>query len=540
MPHIQRCLGIKGETTLHIAAAAEREQFVNKLLKWMRDNNRLTAENVSLTARNEIGATALHFAAAVGNVEIAKVMLLRDTNGDLPNIATTGENPMKPILMAASLGHNKMVGLLYPKTTMVGNEETEIFITCIKNNLYGEALQMLKANSNLARDESNGETALHVLARKPSAFVNESQPGVLRRHINIPWLKFKQENSKQSVANDLFTECLMAYKGDVEHLIETPEIPQALFDAARVGNVEFIIKLISFNFDILWTTDNNKSIFHIAVEERHESIFNLLHELGSVGKIIVERTFENRSNILHLAARLAPQEKLNAISGAALQMQREFLWFKEVEKVVSPEYREMKNNEGDTPYVLFAKNHEELRRDGEKLLTNTAKSSMLVATLIGSIMFPGQVADGLNKNPHIYLAFSVSTAISLFGSSMSLIMFVSILTSRYSYEDFLVSLPARLMIGITSLYISIFAMMVAFSTSFWLKNYNHWDAIFVVIGLCACVPIFDVLLKYHLVFDMVQSTFFRFRPQHRLLYEEVSNTPVPRSQSDAPANPTGV
>ena len=45
---------------------------------------------------------------------------------------------------------------------------------------------MLKANSNLARAESDGETALHVLARKPSAFVNESQPGVLRRHINIP------------------------------------------------------------------------------------------------------------------------------------------------------------------------------------------------------------------------------------------------------------------------------------------------------------------------------------------------------------------
>ncbi|KAK7832583.1 ankyrin-2 [Quercus suber] len=113
MLRIQRCIGIKGETTLHIAAAAKQEEFVIKLLKWMRDKNLMTAENVSLTARNEIGATALHFAAAVGNVEIARAMLLWDTNGDLPNIATTGENPMKPILMAASSGHNKMVGLLY-------------------------------------------------------------------------------------------------------------------------------------------------------------------------------------------------------------------------------------------------------------------------------------------------------------------------------------------------------------------------------------------------------------------------------------------
>ena len=148
MPRIQRCIGIKGETTLHIAAAAKKEEFVNKLLNWMGDKNLITAENVSLTARNKTGATAMNFAAAVGNVEIAKAMLLRDTNGDLPNLATTGEYPMKPILMAASSGHNKMVELLYRKTTMVGNEETEIFITCIKNNLYGKSIPIQFSKNN--------------------------------------------------------------------------------------------------------------------------------------------------------------------------------------------------------------------------------------------------------------------------------------------------------------------------------------------------------------------------------------------------------
>jgi len=145
---------------------------------------------------------------------------------------------------------------------------------------------------------------------------------------SIPGLKFKQENSKQSAANDLFTECLEAYKLDVENLFENPEIPQALFEAARVGNIEFMVKLIRFDFDILWATDKHKSIFHIAVEKRHESIFNILNEIGSVGDLIIDRIEEDGSNILHLAAGLAPQEKLNAISGAALQMQRELLWFK--------------------------------------------------------------------------------------------------------------------------------------------------------------------------------------------------------------------
>ena len=145
---------------------------------------------------------------------------------------------------------------------------------------------------------------------------------------SIPGLKFKQENSKQSAANDLFTECLEAYKLDVENLFENPEIPQALFEAARVGNNEIVVKLIRFNPDILLTTDKDKSIFHIAVEKRHESIFILLKELSSLGDIVIHRTIENGNNILHLAAELAPQEKLNSISGAALQMQRELLWFK--------------------------------------------------------------------------------------------------------------------------------------------------------------------------------------------------------------------
>ena len=145
---------------------------------------------------------------------------------------------------------------------------------------------------------------------------------------SIPGLKFKQENSKQLAANELLTECLKAYKWDVDNLTETPEIPQALFEAARVGNNEIVVKLIRFNPDILLTTDKDKSIFHIAVEKRHESIFILLKELSSLGDIVIHRTIENGNNILHLAAELAPQEKLNSISGAALQMQRELLWFK--------------------------------------------------------------------------------------------------------------------------------------------------------------------------------------------------------------------
>ena len=55
-----------------------------------------------------------------------------------------------------------------------------------------------------------------------------------------------------------------------------------------------------------------------------------------------------------------------------------------MEKAVNPAFKEMENPEGETPYVLFAMNHENLRKEGEKWMMNTAQSSMVVATLIGT------------------------------------------------------------------------------------------------------------------------------------------------------------
>ena len=127
MPNIQRKITNKGETTLHIAAAAKKEEFVKNLV------NRLSREN--LTAENNVGNTALTYAAAAGNVKIAKVML--EKNPDLPNLGSG----VKPLFMAASLGHSKMVEYLYDRTEVHGwdeNEQAELFISCVEGNLYGK------------------------------------------------------------------------------------------------------------------------------------------------------------------------------------------------------------------------------------------------------------------------------------------------------------------------------------------------------------------------------------------------------------------
>ena len=101
-----------------------------------------------------------------------------------------------------------------------------------------------------------------------------------------------------------------------------------LFDAAKYGNVEFINILIRTYPHIVWTADDfHRSLFHIAVINRQESVFNLLNEAFVVKEIILAYVDAYQQSILHLAGKLAPPSRLKLVPGAALQMQRELVWF---------------------------------------------------------------------------------------------------------------------------------------------------------------------------------------------------------------------
>lgn len=102
-----------------------------------------------------------------------------------------------------------------------------------------------------------------------------------------------------------------------------------LFTATRHGNVDFVVELLRSYPDFIWKVDgHNRSIFHIAVMYRHEGIFSLIYEIGPVIELIATYRDNSNNNILHLAATLAPRDQLTIVSGAALQMQRELMWYK--------------------------------------------------------------------------------------------------------------------------------------------------------------------------------------------------------------------
>ena len=102
-----------------------------------------------------------------------------------------------------------------------------------------------------------------------------------------------------------------------------------IFEAVKVGNVGFLIILSRYFPSLIWQQDkNNMSIFHTAILYRQESVFNLIYEIGvGMHSLASYFTEDNKENMLHLAGKLPPSDRLKIVSGAALQMQRELLWF---------------------------------------------------------------------------------------------------------------------------------------------------------------------------------------------------------------------
>ncbi|XP_062096158.1 protein ACCELERATED CELL DEATH 6-like isoform X2 [Humulus lupulus] len=516
----------RGQTILHLAAGTKHTHFMEKLL------DKLEKEDLELPDDNDNTA----FCYAVwGEKAIANIMLNKN-----PNLATIpGGKDMTPLYMAVLFGRSEMARFLFDKTQrcLRRMDKISIFFACINTGLYGIALEILKLDETLATErDTNKNTVLHLLAQTPSAFDNKSPVGWSKLFKSACFKCGFKRNMKQSTTLELVTRLWkhILFLGDktAMSLIKSPS--NLLFDATKLGNFEFVAALLKSYPDLIYETDgNNRTIIHYAVMYRHANIYNLVGEFGSIKDLLA--TFEDTggNNVLHLAALLPPPDRLNIVSGAALQMQQELLWFEVVKKNVQPLFLKATNKNRVNPQELFTIQHKRLLRCGESWMKSTANSCMIVATLIATVVFaaaftlPGGNNDKDGTPNEIqankFLIFVLSDAFALLNSVIAISMFLSILVSRYTEHDFLKRLPLKLMTGLTSLFLSLITMILAFSFSIMIAYEHHglkWVPI--LISMLAIIPIaLFALLKFPLLLDTFRSTYYSstvFQPTQLVLY----------------------
>ena len=189
----------------------------------------------------------------------------------------------------------------------------------------------------------------------------------------------------------------------------------------------------------------------------------------------------------------------------------------EVERVVQPKYKEMINNQFKTPRVLFSDHHKKLVEQGEQWTKETAESCTVVTALIVTIMFsavftvPGGYDNSglpLYLNSNSFMIFIISDALSLFTSTTSLLMFLGILTSRYREEDFLQTVPTKLMVGLSMLFFSLATMMITFGVALFmvLRERIAWVSFPIILLASLPVTLF-AMLQFPLLVEIFISTY---------------------------------
>ncbi|KAL9409357.1 hypothetical protein AB3S75_047698 [Citrus x aurantiifolia] len=138
---------------------------------------------------------------------------------------------------------------------------------------------------------------------------------------------------------------------------------------------------------------------------------------------------------------------------------------------------------------------------------------MIVATLIVTLVFGAAITvPGGNKediglpffrHKTSFKVFAVSNVISLVASSVSMVIFLSILAPRYAEEGFLKLLSRKLLFGLATLFIAIAAMMLVFSATNFIvfRDGSIWIANLAIV--VSSMPVILFINQHFRLFDDV-------------------------------------
>ncbi|KAI3512333.1 hypothetical protein L1887_19648 [Cichorium endivia] len=544
-----------GFTALHIAVGTGKQgiTFVQKLVEKISPKSLLKM----LTSSEKY--TPLHIAAVVGNTMAVKILVNKnhkllyaeDVDGLLP-IHRALINSHKDTFLYL-LGVTKSNQYPY---TFTGNMGVTLLSNVIFAGYFDIALDLITRYPDLATTipSDNVDAPLMVIARKADAFESGCRLGffdsLIYKYVPTKLVNITS-NKKQGVLQEMGFLVWKVIGRIVPHITHIQKIKlvhhQALalvkclcqeisalnlesnsihyakpiVEAASNGAYEVVQEIADTFPQAIWYSDvNGHFMIQLAILHRCEKVYNLTYQMSDHKHFHKTLKDSHNNNLLHLAGKLAPPQKLNLVSGAALQMQRELQWFKEVETFVHPKYKMEKNSFEQTPEMLFTKEHKKLVRDGEEWMKKTADSYTVTAGLITTIVFAAAITvpggnNGDTGHPIYakelsFLIFAVADAISLFTSTTSLLLFLSILTARYAEQDFLFTLPSRLIMGLATLFLSTTSMMIAFGASLYLLFGQGKDWILIPIAALSGLPITCfVTLQFPLLVELISCTYGR-------------------------------
>ena len=141
-------------------------------------------------------------------------------------------------------------------------------------------------------------------------------------------------------------------------------------------------------------------------------------------------------------------------------------------KIIPTHYVMHRNNAGNTADEFLEEQHAELLERAQKCIKDTSQSCSAVSVLVASLVYsaayhpPGDIEN--ERNTVAIKLFTVMDVTALACSLTSVVTFLSILSSPFEYGDFRKSLPRKLAVGFSLLFISVITTMISFGAAIFL------------------------------------------------------------------------
>ncbi|KAH6799639.1 hypothetical protein C2S51_036123 [Perilla frutescens var. frutescens] len=300
------------------------------------------------------------------------------------------------------------------------------------------------------------------------------------------------------------------------NVMEKKETP--ILTAARNGVTEMVEAILKcFPVAIHDTNADGKNVVLLAVENRHLHLYKFLLKWKVNKFSIFSQTDKDGNSALHLAARLG-KDRPWLTPGVILQMQWEIKWYEFVKNSMPPLYFQRYNNDKKTATEIFSETHDSLAAKDSKWLSSTSNSCSVVAALVATVAFtastaiPGGVKSDDTGTPALqndaaFTIFAISSLVALGFSVTSVVMFLAILTARHQEKDFRRNLPMKMLVGLTSLLISIACMLLCFCAGHFLVLKDKFEYASLPLYVVTCLPLtFFAILQFPQYVDLVIAT----------------------------------
>lgn len=261
-------------------------------------------------------------------------------------------------------------------------------------------------------------------------------------------------------------------------------------------------------FRIAWKSRSSMGLLDLKDKDKKEALTNTLSQ---------SMVLMSHKDLLFQVAYRPRQSRLETGTGIVFQMQRELRWFKELENLL-PDQRKSKNKAKKTPIEVFKEEHQDLVDYENNWMQGMANSCIVAGSLMITIAFAAAITvPGGNKDDtglpffltgRAYKVFAFSNALSLIFSVCCVLIFLSIFTSRHTINDYLYSLPSKLIFGLIFLFLSLTSLMVDFASIVYIVSGPSYKKNAFIIVALACLPVcLFVYLQMPSLANMIRSTY---------------------------------